>query len=80
VVGGAENGPQVSRADKFSSQVNTGNFGICRAGWNRDFIEELAAFPHGRKDDQVDALSRAFALLTKTSSPARYMTMPIFDR
>jgi predicted phage terminase large subunit-like protein len=80
VVASAERGPKDIRADKYSSQINNGNFRLCRAPWNRAFLEELAAFPHGRKDDQVDALSRAFALLTVDSTPARYVTMPIFDR
>jgi hypothetical protein len=29
------------------------------APWVEDFIEEVAAFPHGRHDDQVDAMTQA---------------------
>ena len=80
VVVSAEQGSKAMRAGAVSSQVNAGNLAVCRADWNRDFIEELATFPHGGKDDQVDALSRAFGLLTSTSRPARYLSMPIFHR
>ncbi len=34
-------------------------------------MEELAAFPAGRCDDQVDALSRAFGMLQTNTGPAR---------
>jgi predicted phage terminase large subunit-like protein len=79
-VPGAELGKKVNRADYFASQVNAGSVRIRRAPWNRAFIEELAAFPHGRKDDQVDALSRAFAMLTEKRNAAHFISMPIFDR
>ncbi len=32
---------------------------ICRGPWNTEFLDELAAFPSGGHDDQVDALSGA---------------------
>ncbi len=51
------------RADPFSSQVNAGNVKILRGDWNKTFIEELRTFPHGRHDDQVDAMSLAFNAL-----------------
>ena len=37
----------------------------CAATGTMHFLEELRDFPHGRKDDQVDALSRAFAMLAR---------------
>ena len=49
----------------MASQVEARNFAIVRAGWNHAFLEELRDFPFGRKDDQVDALSRAFTMLTE---------------
>jgi len=33
------------------------------APWLKDFERELAAFPNGRHDDQVDALSQALHYL-----------------
>jgi len=58
-----ESGDKVTRAMPVASQANTGNLSLVRAGWNRALLDELAAFPGGSHDDQVDALSRAFALL-----------------
>jgi predicted phage terminase large subunit-like protein len=36
---------------------------MVRADWNPTLVSELRAFPYGTHDDQVDALSRAFAQL-----------------
>ena len=63
VVSGPETGAKLVRAMPVASQVNAGNLSLLRGGWNRAFLEELAAFPTGRCDDQVDALSRAFGML-----------------
>ena len=76
----AEVGTKIDRAMIVASQVNVGNVRLRRAAWNRVFVEELSAFPHGRKDDQVDALSRAYARLTPREKPARFVSMPFFDR
>ncbi len=76
----AETGSKAERAMIVASQVNGGTVRLRRAAWNRVFIEELSSFPHGRKDDQVDALSRAFGLLKPREKPARFVSMPFFDR
>lgn len=56
-----ETGSKATRAQPVASQCNIGNVSMVRAPWNRLLLDELAAFPSGNKDDQVDALSRAFA-------------------
>jgi predicted phage terminase large subunit-like protein len=56
-------GDKATRADAAASQANIGRIGMVRAPWNAAFIEELAAFPRGVHDDQVDALSLAFSKL-----------------
>ena len=66
-----ESGDKALRAMPAASQVNVGNFDLLRAGWNSEFREELQGFPSGSKDDQVDALSRAFSMLVKPATPAR---------
>jgi phage terminase large subunit-like protein len=43
-------------------------------------LEELQDFPNGAKDDQADALSRAFALLLDAAAPVRRTQIPIFNR
>ena len=56
-----ETGDKATRAAPVASQCNVGNLLMVRGQWNKAFIDELGAFPAGAKDDQVDALSRAFA-------------------
>jgi predicted phage terminase large subunit-like protein len=60
-------GDKVTRADSVACQVNIGAVGMLRAAWNAAFIEELAAFPRGVHDDQVDALSFAFSKLDNST-------------
>lgn len=50
------------RATPVMAQCNGGNLAIVKAPWNRAFLDELNEFP-GSKDDQVDALSRAFEIV-----------------
>lgn len=52
-------GSKVVRADKLSSEAEQGNVALVKGPWNRAFIDELADFPLGQHDDQVDAASRA---------------------
>ncbi len=56
-----ETGDKVTRAEPFASQVNVGNVMMLRGAWNGDLVEEMRLFPNGAFDDQIDALSRAFA-------------------
>jgi predicted phage terminase large subunit-like protein len=56
-------GHKTTRAESCASQLNIGRIGMVRAGWNGALTEELTAFPSGRHDDQVDALSLAFSKL-----------------
>jgi predicted phage terminase large subunit-like protein len=75
-----ETGDKATRASPVASQVNIGNVGLVRAPWNRALLDELAAFPSGRHDDQVDALARAFGLLIAPPESARRTTIPIMGR
>lgn len=65
-----ETGDKVTRAEPLASQVNVGNVMLLRGAWNDDLIEELRLFPNGAFDDQVDALSRAFAELLGVADPS----------
>ena len=60
-----ETGSKTVRATPLAAQVEAGNLALLRAQWNHTLIEELRDFPFGRKDDQVDALARAFHLLSE---------------
>jgi predicted phage terminase large subunit-like protein len=63
VITSPETGDKVTRAEPVAAQVNVGNVSMLRGDWNTALINELRAFPNGTNDDQVDALSRAFAEL-----------------
>jgi predicted phage terminase large subunit-like protein len=80
VVSSRETGSKWVRALPVVSQIEAGNFALVRADWNADFLEELGGFPHGAKDDQVDALSRAFSLLLEQGAAARRIDVPLLQR
>ena len=63
-----------------ASQANAGNVSVLRAGWNRAFLEELEDFPGGAKDDQVDALSRAFGMLVEVAVPGSARRLRFSER
>lgn len=59
-------GSKVIRATPLSTQVEAGNVFIVETGdpvrdaWIKPFLDELATFPAGSHDDQVDAAADAF--------------------
>ena len=75
-----ETGDKATRAMPVASQVNVGNLSLVRAAWNRGFIDELAAFPGGSHDDQVDALGRAFNSITAAPRPTQSIRIPLMGR
>ena len=80
VVASAETGAKLTRALPVAAQAEVGNLRLLRGGWNRALLDELRDFPHGRKDDQVDALSRAFSMLADAPPPVRRLHLPIMCR
>ncbi len=80
IVASPESGAKATRALPVAAQVDAGNLAIVRAGWNLAFTEELRDFPHGSKDDQVDALSRAFDMLIGPKPPTRRLNVPLMAR
>jgi predicted phage terminase large subunit-like protein len=75
-----ETGAKLTRAGPVAAQIEASNLSLVRAPWNRAFLEELRDFPHGGKDDQVDALSRAFMTLVASAPPARRLHVPLLSR
>lgn len=53
-------GDKVSRAMSFLSQARVGNVKLKRALWNKAWLREIANFPVGTYDDQVDSASLGF--------------------
>ena len=68
-----ETGDKATRAAPFASQVNVGNVSMVRGAWNRPFLDELASFPSGTHDDQVDAASGAYASMNVPQSFAPFL-------
>jgi predicted phage terminase large subunit-like protein len=51
------------RAVPMEIAMEAGNVTLLRGDWNEIFIDELAAFPSGKHDDQVDAMSTGYEYL-----------------
>ena len=55
-------GGKIARAQAVCPQIESGNVYLPHPDltpWIEELIEESAAFPHGRNDDQVDAMTQA---------------------
>lgn len=63
-----ESGSKVVRAESVCAQAEAGNVKLVRGAWNEAFLEEVSVFPGGAHDDQVDAMSGAFASLLTLST------------
>lgn len=61
--GATPEGDKYTRAGPVASRVKAGKMLVVRGSWNRAYLDELAMFPSGEHDDQVDATSGAYAML-----------------
>ena len=73
VVSKRETGDKETRAAGVSAQALVGNIYLLRGPWNEEFLNEAENFPEGRFDDQIDALSAAFAELAGDGEPQIFM-------
>lgn len=72
-------GAKELRANPVSSQAQAGNVKLVEGAWNREFLDELVAFPTpGVHDDQVDALSGAAEVIERP--PLVYHNVPASQR
>lgn len=70
-------GGKVARARNVEAQVEAGQvFLPDEAPWVGDFIEECAAFPNGKHDDQVDAMTQALVRLSSSDGDGWVPTIP----
>lgn len=53
-------GSKATRAAAFAAQAQAGNVKLVKGDWNETFLAEMASFPTGSHDDQVDAAADAF--------------------
>jgi len=56
---------KVTRALIWAAKAEAGKVILVRGPWIEDFIEEICTFPNGAHDDQVDATSLAFRMMTE---------------
>lgn len=69
-------GDKYTRATPIAGRVNAGKVFMVRGEWNRAFLDELSVFNMGEHDDQVDALSGAYELLSDGIGLFTPITMP----
>ena len=80
-------GGKIVRAQACSAQVESGNVYLPHpaiAPWVEAFIEECAAFPNGRHDDQVDQMTQALVRLMNMTVQQKPILPPprqvVYDR
>ncbi len=61
-------GGKAARANAICARIEAGNVYLPHPQlpsyeWVNELLDELMAFPHGRHDDQVDAMTQALARL-----------------
>lgn len=69
-------GDKYTRAGPVASRVNAGRVAMLPGDWNQAFLDELAMFPNGEWNDQVDALSGAYKML---SNPTKDLVFDNFS-
>lgn len=57
-------GDKTTRAQPYAAQCGAENVKLVKGAWNFAYLNELASFPYGTHDDQVDTSSLAFNKLT----------------
>lgn len=62
-------GDKLTRATPVAASAENGYIKVVRGRHTQAFLDELSAFPHGRHDDCVDALSGAFKAVTQYGGP-----------
>ncbi len=80
VTASTESGSKLTRAGPVSAHVEAGGLAALRAPWTAALLDELRDFPHGRHDDQVDALARAFALVEGAAGNPRRLRVSLLGR
>lgn len=62
-------GSKETRADPWSSALESDNVILLKGNWNQSYIEEHLSFPKGRNDDQVDCSASAYTKLAGALEP-----------
>ncbi len=56
-------GDKLTRALSWANRAEAGKIILVRGAWIGDFIDEISVFPHGKHDDQIDAVSIAVQMM-----------------
>lgn len=75
-----ESGAKLTRAMPAAAKLGAGRVSVVRAAWTDAFVAELRRFPDGEKDDQVDALSRAVAVIAAAPAATRKVNYSLMGR
>ncbi|WP_159975858.1 MULTISPECIES: phage terminase large subunit [unclassified Novosphingobium] len=65
-----ETGDKVTRFGPFSAQAEAGNVDVLRGPWNDGWFTALEGFPVAKHDDEADATSRAFEIVSLRQASA----------
>lgn len=69
-----ETGDKATRFGPFSAQAEAGNVDVLRGTWNDAWFTALEGFPVAKHDDEADATSRAFEIVSLQQSSGWIMT------
>ena len=61
---------KLTRALAWLNLAEAGKLFLVRGPWIDEFVDEVAKFPHGKHDDQIDAVSVAVSMLAKKENRA----------
>lgn len=67
---------KLARARAASPQIEAGSVWLPKTKWAEELVEEHAAFPLGKHDDQVDAMSQLLNYLADMRNNPRYDLQP----
>jgi phage terminase large subunit-like protein len=70
---------KTTRALPVIARAEQNKLAIVRAGWNKDFLDELSSFPESKHDDQVDALAASMLLISQKTGGCSYHRVEIED-
>lgn len=59
---------KLTRALPFAAKAGAGLLHVLNRHWSQAYIEELCSFPHGAHDDQVDAGSGAYDMMSSAGT------------
>ena len=61
---------KLTRALAWLNLAEAGKLFLVRGAWIDEFVDEVSKFPHGKHDDQIDAVSVAVSMLAKKENRA----------